>query len=45
MKKYIFFIKKIIKFKIKNKFELINKHEVSQKKNDFFWSSTNNSNK
>ena len=32
MKKYIIFIKKIIKFKIKNKFELINKREVNQKK-------------
>ena len=45
MKKYIIIIKKIIKFKIKNKFELINKHEVNQKKNDFFWSSKYKSNK
>ena len=33
-----------MKFKIKNKFELINKLEVNQKKNDFFWSSKNNNN-
>ena len=34
----------LIKFKIKNKFELINKQGVSQKKNDFFWSSRNTNN-